>query len=279
MSTEPDKVMSFTDHLQELRTRLKYALISVVVTMIIAYAFSDVLFVWLAQLLIAAWHAADLGTPKLHFANPIEPFFTYIKISLLGGIFLSAPVLFYQLWAFIAPGLYRREKKYAIPFAMVSALFFVGGACFGYFVVFPLGFQFFLGFAQLDMGSMHDVLGGALSVSMKETFQIQPTLMMSEYLALVWRLLLGFGLIFELPLLIFFLTMAGVVTVGALWRFNRYFIIVAFVISAALTPPDVVTQVFMAGPLVILYNLSILVAFIVQRKKKEPDEAAPAPEE
>jgi sec-independent protein translocase protein TatC len=279
MSTEPDKVMSFTDHLQELRTRLKYALISVVVTMIIAYAFSDVLFVWLAQPLIAAWHAADLGTPKLHFANPIEPFFTYIKISLLGGIFLSAPVLFYQLWAFIAPGLYRREKKYAIPFAMVSALFFVGGACFGYFVVFPLGFQFFLGFAQLDMGSMHDVLGGALSVSMKETFQIQPTLMMSEYLALVWRLLLGFGLIFELPLLIFFLTMAGVVTVGALWRFNRYFIIVAFVISAALTPPDVVTQVFMAGPLVILYNLSILVAFIVQRKKKEPDEAAPAPEE
>ena len=187
MSTEPDKVMSFTDHLQELRTRLKYALISVVVTMIIAYAFSDVLFVWLAQPLIAAWHAADLGTPKLHFANPIEPFFTYIKISLLGGIFLSAPVLFYQLWAFIAPGLYRREKKYAIPFAMVSALFFVGGACFGYFVVFPLGFQFFLGFAQLDMGSMHDVLGGALSVSMKETFQIQPTLMMSEYLALVWR--------------------------------------------------------------------------------------------
>lgn len=264
--------MSFTDHLQELRTRLKYALIGVVVAMIIAYAFSDLIFVWLAQPLIKAWHDAGLGVPKIHFANPIEPFFTYIKLSLLGGIFLSAPVLFYQLWAFIAPGLYKREKKYAIPFAFVSAVFFVGGASFGYFIVFPLGFQFFLGFAQSNMGSMHELLGGAVSVSMKQTFQLQPTLMMGEYFGLVWRLLLGFGLIFELPLLIFFLNLAGIVSVGALWRFNRYFVIVAFIVSAALTPPDVVTQVLMAGPLIVLYNLSILVAFIVQRKKKDPEE-------
>ncbi|MCK5798203.1 MAG: twin-arginine translocase subunit TatC, partial [Deltaproteobacteria bacterium] len=146
--SETQNVMSFTEHLEELRRRLKYALLALLVGVGISYAFSDFLFVLLAQPLIKAWSDAGLGPPKIHFANPIEPFFTYIKLSLVGGIFIASPVIFYQLWQFIAPGLYKQEKKYAIPFATISALFFIGGAAFGYFIVFPYGFRFFLGYAR-----------------------------------------------------------------------------------------------------------------------------------
>jgi len=266
--------MSFTDHLSELRSRLKWCAIALIVSAGVAYAFSDVLFVLLAKPLVVAWQGAGLGPPRMHFANPIEPFFTYLKISLVAGIFISSPVIFYQLWGFIAPGLYKKEKRYAIPFALASATFFVSGACFGYFLVFPYGFQFFLSFAQDNMGSMQEALGGLIKVSVGQPFELRPTLMMGEYFGLVWRLLLAFGLVFELPLVIMFLAMAGLVTPGRLWRFNRYFIVVAFIVSALLTPPDVITQVMMSAPLLVLYNMSILVAWIFQRRKSKRAAAA-----
>lgn len=271
-----DKLMTFGEHLEELRKRLKHAAYAVIVCTLVAYAFSEFLFAVLAQPLIKAWGEAGLGQPQLHFANPIEPFFTFLKISLVAGVFIASPIVFYQIWSFVAPGLYRHEKRYALPFAVASALFFLGGAAFGYFLVFPYGFQFFLGFAKSNMGRMEQLLGQKVGISLVHTFKLTPTLMMGEYFGLVWRLLLAFGLIFELPLVVFFLSLAGLVNPGALWRFNRYFIILSFVVGAVLTPPDVITQIFMAAPLLVLYNLSILFSFIFtrQRKRRREREAA-----
>ncbi len=260
--------MSFTEHLSELRSRLKYSALAVLVGVIVAYFFADVLFIIIARPLIRAWQDAGLGPPKLHFANPIEPFFTYLKVALMAGIFAASPVVFYQLWSFIAPGLYRREKRYAIPFAVCSGMFFIGGACFGYFVVFPYGFAFFLSFANDNMGAMKELLGGAMKFSTDSPFELSPMLMMGEYFGLVWRLLFAFGLVFELPLVIVFLAMAGLVKVRALWRFNRYFIILAFTLSAMLTPPDVITQLMMSGPLIVLYHLSIVFSWFVERRRE-----------
>ena len=263
-----DKLMTFGEHLEELRTRLKYAAYAVLACTLACYAFSELLFAFAAQPLIEAWSDAGLGKPQLHFANPIEPFFTFLKISLVAGAFIASPVIFYQIWRFVAPGLYRREKSFALPFAIASGVFFFGGACFGYFLVFPYGFQFFLGFAKSNMGRMEQLLGRDVGLSLAHTFQLTPTLMMGEYFGLVWRLLLAFGLIFELPLVVFFLAMAGLVNPRSLWRFNRYFIVLSFVVAALLTPPDVITQVFMAAPLLVLYNLSILFSFIFVKRRE-----------
>ena len=264
-----EKLMSFSDHLEELRTRLLHCLYALFGGMAIAYYFSDFFFVLLAQPLVRAWSHAGLGTPKLHFANPIEPFFTYMKISLIAGVFAASPFVFYQLWKFIAPGLYKNERRYVIPFTVASGVLFIGGAAFGYFVVFPYAFRFFLSFAQTNMGAMQKLLGGAVKVSMKQSFDLTPTLMMGEYFSLIWKLLLAFGLVFELPLLLIFLAMVGLVTYKSLWRFNRYFIILAFIVGAILTPgPDVISQILMSAPLVVLYNVSILICFVLFRKKK-----------
>jgi sec-independent protein translocase protein TatC len=279
-----ERMMSFGDHLEELRKRLKYAFYAVILCTLVAYGFSEFLFAMMAQPLIEAWTNADLGNPQLHFANPIEPFFTFLKLSLMVGIFASSPVIFYQLWSFVAPGLYRKERRYGLPFAVLSGLFFTGGASFGYFLVFPFAFEFFLGFAKANMGSLNEIMGQQIDLSdaVKHTFKLTPTLMMSEYFGLVWRLLLAFGLVFELPLFIFFLSMAGVVSYQTLWRFNRYFVVLSFVVGAMLTPPDIITQVLMATPLLILYNLAILLSWIFFRKKyqvqKDDADGAETPE-
>ena len=263
-----ENLMTFGEHQEELRKRLKYAAYAVIVCTLVAYSFSEFLFAVQAQPLIQAWRDAELGQPQLHFANPIEPFFTFLKISLVAGFFAASPIVFYQIWRFVAPGLYRKEKHYALPFAIASAIFFLGGASFGYFLVFPYGFKFFLGFAKSNMGKMEQLMGQNVGISLDHTFKLTPTLMMGEYFGLVWRLLLAFGVIFELPLVVFFLALAGVVKPGALWRFNRYFIVLSFVVGAMLTPPDVITQVFMAAPLLVLYNLSILFSWIFTRKRE-----------
>jgi len=264
-----DKLMTFGEHLGELRTRLLYCVYALLGCTLVAYYFSDFLFVLLAQPLIRAWSEAGLGQPRLHFANPIEPFFTYMKIAMMGGVFFASPIIFYQLWKFVAPGLYKHEKKYVVPFSFISGLLFIGGGAFGYFVVFPLAFQFFLGFARNNMGAMEKLLGGAVKVSVQQKFDLTPVLMMGEYFSLVWKLLLAFGLVFELPLLLLAFSLIGVVSYRTLWRFNRYFIIIAFVIAAILTPgPDVISQVLMAVPLIVLYNVSILLSFLFFRRRE-----------
>jgi len=176
-----------------------------------------------------------------------EAFFTYLKVALLGGIFVASPVILYQIWLFAAPALYSREKKYVVPFVVSSTLLFVGGAAFGYFVVFPFGFKFFMGFA---------------------TDLIQPAPKLKEYLSFCSMLLLAFGLIFELPLFIFFLAKLRVVDARMLARNRRYVILGMFVVAATLTPPDVVTQLMMVGPLLLLYEVSIWIAKIVGKKRE-----------
>jgi sec-independent protein translocase protein TatC len=185
------------------------------------------------------------------FTGLPEAFFTYLKVSFLAAIMVASPVILYQFWLFVAPGLYDKEKRLLIPIVVLSSIFFVGGALFGYFVVFPYGFKFFLGFA---------------------TEIIRPLPSMKEYLSFSSKLLIAFGLVFELPLIITFLAKLGIVTVPFLKKNRKYALLLFFVGAAILTPPDVVTQVMMAMPLMVLYEVSIIGARIFGRKPLDLEE-------
>jgi sec-independent protein translocase protein TatC len=274
-----DTRMPFLEHLRELRDRLRNAIIALLVGTVVAFLFKQELFVRLARPLVAAWERRlaanpDLGQATFNFGDLIEPFWTYFSISIWAGIFIASPFMFHQLWKFVAPGLYSHERRMALPFALFSGLFFIGGAAFCYFLVLPVAFNFFLGYADSNLASMHSSLG--LQYDLGQNIALRPTLFMQDYLDLTKKFLLGFGVIFELPLLIFFLSWIGLVTHRSLWRFNRWAIVLSFVIGAILTPgPDIASQLLMAIPMAALYNLSILVAFVVtrRREKKQRQEA------
>ncbi len=270
--------LPFTEHLRELRIRLRNAVLALLAGWALAYAFSQTLFAFLTRPLVALW--AQAGYPvadrELGYASLIEPFWTYFELSLWAGMFLASPVIFYQLWKFIAPGLYKKEKRLALPFALFSALFFVSGALFCFHFVLPAAFKFFLSYSTSSLGDMRSALGFDVNAA-GGTIAIAPNLFMRQYLDLVLKFLLGFGIIFELPLLIFFLSWIGMVTHRSLWRFNKYAAVIAFILGAILTPgPDVVSQLMMATPMMVLYNLSIVAAFIVTRgrEKKDAEERA-----
>lgn len=241
-----DAKQPFMSHLEELRKRLINSFIAVGIAFCGAYYFAEDLF----KILIRPLTKALPKGQTLIFTNLPEMFFTYLKTAFITGILVASPVIFYQAWKFIAPGLYHNEKKYVIPFVISSTLLFVGGALFGYFVVFPFGFQFFLGFANEDLRALPSV---------------------QQYFGFASKLLLAFGLVFELPVVIFFLSKMGVVTVDFLKKKRKYAILLAFVASAILTPPDVVTQCMMAVPLIVLYELGIFVARFAKSPKKEEE--------
>jgi len=230
--TEDEKI-PFTAHLEELRSRLITAFVAVGFGFVLCYGFKETLFTVLTRPLIAVMASSD----KLIFTGLPEAFFTYLKVSLLAGLLLASPVIIYQFWMFVVPGLYDKERRLVLPIVVLSSLFFVGGALFGYFVVFPLGFKFFLGFA---------------------TERIQALPSMREYLSFSSKLLLAFGLAFELPIVLTFLAKLGIVSVEFLKKNRKYALLLFFVGAALLTPPDVVTQIMMAIPLMALYELSIL---------------------
>lgn len=238
-----EEKQTFIEHLEELRKRLIISLIAVGIGFGISYLFSKEIFQFL---MIPLQKALPPGATMIYTRLP-EAFFTYLKVALLGGIFVASPVILYQIWLFAAPALYSHEKKYVIPFVISSTLLFVGGAAFGYFVVFHFGFKFFMGFA---------------------TDLIKPAPTLKEYLSFCSMLLLTFGLVFELPLFIFFLAKLGVVDARMLARNRRYVILGMFVVAAILTPPDVVTQLMMAGPLLLLYEISIWIAKIFGKKRE-----------
>jgi len=243
---EQEKI-PFTAHLEELRKRLIVCFIAVGIGFVLSYGFKEKLFQILTRPLISVMQTGD----KLIFTGLPEAFFTYLKVALLSGIILSTPVIFYQFWMFVAPGLYEKEKRHMIPIVFLSTFFFVGGSFFGYFIVFPYGFKFFLGFASEI---------------------IQPLPSMREYLSFASKLLLAFGLVFELPLVITFLAKLGMVSVSFLKKNRKYALLLFFVGAAILTPPDVVTQVMMALPLILLYEISIIGARIFGKKKSEEDD-------
>ena len=243
-----DKI-PFTAHLEELRQRLIVCFIAVGIGFVLAYGFKEKLFQILTRPLISVMQTGD----NMIFTGLPEAFFTYLKVAFLAGIMLAAPVIIYQFWMFVAPGLYHKEKRLLVPIVLLSSVFFIGGALFGYFVVFPFGFKFFLGFA---------------------TDSIRPLPSMKEYLAFAAKLLLAFGLVFELPLVITFLAKLGLVSVDFLKKSRKYALLLFFVFAAILTPPDVVTQIMMALPLMVLYEVSIIGARIFG-KKESVQEASP----
>ncbi|MBL0700109.1 MAG: twin-arginine translocase subunit TatC [Desulfosarcina sp.] len=240
--TEEDKI-PFTAHLEELRTRLITCAIAIGAGFAVAYFFKEKIFQILTRPLMRIMESGD----KLIFTGLPEAFFTYLKVALLAGIILAAPVLLYQFWLFVAPGLYQKERKLLIPIVFLSTFFFVGGAFFGYFIVFPFGFKFFLGFASES---------------------IRPMPSMKEYLTFASKLLLAFGVVFELPIVITFLARLGIVSVEFLKKNRKYAMLIFFAGSAILTPPDVITQLMMAFPLMVLYEISIVGAKIFGKKKK-----------
>ncbi|GAB6904357.1 Sec-independent protein translocase protein TatC [Desulfosarcina cetonica] len=251
LDNDTDDKIPFTAHLEELRRRLIISFIAVGVGFVVCYGFKEKLFQILTHPLITVMKQGD----TLIYTGLPEAFFTFLKVSFLGGLMLASPVIIYQFWMFVAPGLYAREKKLLLPIVFLSSVFFVGGALFGYFIVFPFGFQFFLGFA---------------------TETIRPMPSMKEYLGFSAKLLLAFGLVFELPLVITFLARLGIVSVDFLKKNRKYAILLFFVVAAILTPPDVVTQAMMAGPLMVLYEISILGARIFGKPKTAtPEEAEP----
>ncbi len=237
----------FLNHLEELRKRLIACAIAVGIGFAGCYFFSERIF----QLLIRPLKDVMPEGDPLIFTSLPEMFLTYLKVALVSGILLTAPFLFYQMWLFIAPGLYRNEKSLVIPFVIASTILFIGGALFGYFVVFPFGFKFFIGFSNESVKALPSV---------------------KQYFGFALKLLFAFGAVFELPVVIFFLSKLGLVTPQLLKEKRKYAILLTFVTAAILTPPDVVTQCMMAGPLIILYEVGIVVSRFAHKKEMAEEE-------
>lgn len=237
-----DEKLPLTTHLEELRSRLIVCLIAVGVGFAVSYFFSAEIFSLLSRPLTAV-------LPKdssFIFTGITEAFFTYLKLSFFSGIFLASPVIIYEIWKFVAPGLYEREKRYVLPFVCIATVFFVGGIVFCYFIVLPAAFRFFVGYNT-------------------QYIRMMPSL--GEYLSFTCVFLLAFGVVFELPVFLVCLAKLGIITEKHL-RSNRKLVIIgAFVVAALLTPtPDAVNQSLMAVPLIVLYELSIIVVRFVAKK-------------
>jgi sec-independent protein translocase protein TatC len=252
---EPDKTaeleesrMPFLSHLRELRDRVRNAALFFVAAFGLCWYFSQEIYDWLKAPLFNVWKVEKLGVPHIVFGKLTEPFWVDMSIGLWAGIFLASPFIFYQIWRFIAPGLYKKERRITVAFAAFSGIFFISGALFCYRFVLENLYGFLLGYGEKDL---------------------QPMIMMQDYLDLTRDMMLAFGAVFELPLLIYFLAMVGLVTHRGLWKFNRWFVVIAFIVGAILTPsPDVVSQMMMAAPMIILYNLSILLAWNVTARRE-----------
>ncbi len=238
-----DKKLPLSAHLEELRKRLIYSFLGIGIAFAVSYAFIKEIVEFLMRPLV---RTLPQGSSLVFTAVP-EAFFTYLKAALLSGVFFVAPFVLYQIWAFVSPGLYEREKKYIFPYIFVSSFFFLAGALFCYYIFFPVIFRFFLSFATQD---------------------IRPLPAIQEYLTFTLKLLLAFGLLFQWPALIFFLARMGVVSGKSLAQNRKYAILAIFVVAAIVTPPDLISQLLLAGPLWAMYEGSIWMARFVGRKKK-----------
>jgi sec-independent protein translocase protein TatC len=239
-----EKKLPLTSHLQELRKRLIFSFIAVGAAFFLCYAFADSIFNILAMPLLKVMPSGG----SLIFTSVAEAFFTYMKMAFIAGLILVSPFVLYQIWAFVAPGLYQKEKRYVVPFVLGGSLFFAMGVLFAYFVAIPIGFKFLLGYA---------------------TDFIKPMPSMKEYLSFSIKFLFAFGLVFEFPVVLVLLARIGVVDATTLARQRKYAILLIFIFAAVVTPPDLISQVLMALPLMGLYELSILLSRIFGKKKKE----------
>lgn len=238
------------DHLIELRNRLLKCVVAFVICFGIAFSFADEVFGFLVQPLVKAYGAGVTG--KLIYTKLYEAFFVEIKVAAFAALCMAFPIIANQLWAFVAPGLYKREKRAFLPFLIATPVLFTMGAALAYYIVMPTAFRFFLGFQ-----SSSEITG--------ITQEALPA--MGEYLDLVMNMILGFGVAFLLPVLLMLLERAGIVSRAQLKAGRRYAIVAAFAIAAVLTPPDVWSQFALAIPLIILYEISIIGIWLTERSR------------
>ena len=257
--------MSFMEHLAELRLRLRNAAIVFLIAVIGSFFVVKRYFDFLTRPMREAWKMALHGTePMFHFAKPTEPFWVYTKLAMYGALLVASPFIFWELWKFIAPGLYKKEKRMALLVTGATAVCFLGGAVFGYGVLSKPALTYMLSFAESFPGNL--------------SFKIEPTVMMDEVVGFMLAMLLGTGVAFELPVVLAVLGWLGLITAKGLWRFNKYALVLSTVVGGVLTPgPDVLSQVLMAGPLFGLYNVSILIVWVIERaRRKKLEEMAKA---
>jgi len=242
--------MGFFDHLEELRQRLIRCVVAVLIGFGICIAFGERVF----SLLAAPITRLLPKDTTLVFTGLPDPFFVYLKVAFICGVFLALPYCLYQMWLFIRPGLLERERELATPFVLVATALFYLGAAFAYFIVFPAAFKFFLGY---------------------QTPELKPMISIRDYVSLSMLLMLAFGAVFETPLVVVFLGLLGVVDSSLLKRGRRYFVVLAFIIAAILTPtPDMVNQIIMAVPMILFYEVGIQVLILFEKKRRRDEEAA-----
>jgi sec-independent protein translocase protein TatC len=239
--------MSLLEHLEELRRRIIHSGIYLIVAFFVAYGFRERIFSFMEKPIVTALQAHKLD-PHLVYLNPVDPFNFFIKISLMGGAILASPFILYQVWLFISPGLYRHEKRYILPFMSATVGLFLAGAYFGYHYVYPGALNFLIGYGA----------------------QFRPMVTLGEYTELFITVILGLGITFELPILVFFLALFGIVSAGFLWRNIRYAILIIFIIAGIITPtPEVLTMCVFAAPMLVLYLVSIGVAYMVHPTRRD----------
>jgi sec-independent protein translocase protein TatC len=250
--SETMPTMGFLDHLEELRKRLVYSIAAVGVGFFACWWKVEKIYDIMQRPIMQVLKANGMAE-KLVYLNPTEPFNLYLKIAALAGLFLTSPFVLYQVWMFISPGLYRNEKRYVVPFMVSTIFLFITGGYFGYKIVYPRALEFLIHFGR----------------------QFQPMITIGEYTSLFLSIILGMGLIFEMPILIFFLALMGIVTAGFMWKNFRYAILIIFVIAAIVTPtPDILNMCIFAAPMIFLYIFSIAIAYFVHPTRRKAREKA-----
>jgi sec-independent protein translocase protein TatC len=239
--------MSFLDHLEELRRRIIYSIVAIAVGFFACWGYAEKIVGWMQKPIMEALQRN--GMPQtLVYLNPTDPFNLYLKVAALAGLFVSCPIVLYQVWMFISPGLYRNEKRYVTPFMFSTVGLFLAGGAFGYKLVYPAALEFLIGYGK----------------------QFQPMITIHEYTDLFLTVILGLGVVFELPILVFFLALMGVVSAGWMWRNVRYSILVIFIIAAIITPTtDILNMCIFAAPMIALYLGSIGIAYLVHPKQRK----------
>ncbi len=246
--SEDESKMSFLQHLEELRKRLLRSAMAVIAAFAVCIAFGERLF----SLLAAPVTKLLPKDSSLVFTGLPDPFFVYLKVAFIAGIFIALPYLLYQIWLFVYPGLLEHERKLALPFILSAVFLFYAGAAFAYFVVFPAAFSFFLGYQTPDL---------------------KPMISIRDYVSMVMLLMLAFAAVFETPIVLVFLGLLGVVNSDLLKKGRRYFVVLAFIIAAILTPtPDVINQTLMALPMLLFYESSIHILVLMEKRRKKKEE-------
>lgn len=246
------QAMSFLEHLEELRRRVIYSVAAIGIAFLVCWNYSHTIYGYIQVPMMEALRKNGLST-KLGYLNPTEPFNMYMKVGLISGLFVASPFILYQIWAFISPGLYRNERRYVVPFMVFSVGLFVAGGLFGFKIVFP----------------------AALTFLVEQGKDFQPLVTIGEYTDLFLTIIVGLGVVFEMPILVFFLSLMGIVSAGWMWRNFRYSILVIFVVAAILTPTtDIMNMCLFAAPMILLYLLSIGVAFLMHPARRNKRKAA-----